>query len=562
MDRSGDDDVIGPERLAGSASDSVVAQLFAHSPIAMATTDLSGRFLDVNPAMATFLRRPADELVALAMAEITHPADLSVDDALRDELLLGRRDGFRLQKRFVRVDGTVAWGDVSMCAVRDEYGHPRRLIVQIADITVERERQDELAVRSASDPLTGLANRDTILTLLGHALRLPPGLGTLAVLYVDLDGFKAVNDELGHAAGDHLLTVVAERMVETVGRSGVVGRMGGDEFVVVVDEATSPGEVEALADGLRRSLSRDITVDGSVRHPTVSIGVAFPGRGLDDADELVRAADTAMYRAKRAGKDRWERYDDPILSRLDEADRLEEALGFGAFDGEITAWFQPIVELDTRRIVGHEALARWRHPDRGVLRPAQFMPAAEDRNLSSLVDETVLDQACRRLAADADVQGFASVNLSLAFVLRPQLHERVSAVLAGHGVDPSRLVLEVTEAVALQLPRPARRDLEALDREGVRVFVDDFGTGYGALAVLDDLPVRGVKLDRSLINAAAPEERSERLLVGLRHLVDGLGVVGVVEGIESPEELARVQSMGWTLGQGYLLGAPAPLAPA
>ena len=217
-----------------------------------------------------------------------------------------------------------------------------------------------------------------------------------------------------------------------------------------------------------------------------------------------------------------------------------------------------MVDLTTGVIVGQEALARWTHPERGVLRPAQFMPTAEDRGLSARIDDAVLDQACRRLAADPDLLGFASVNLSLGFVLRPDLADRVRIPLARHAVDADRLVLELTEGVVLQLPRTARRNLEALDAAGVRVFVDDFGSGYGALAVFDDLPVRGVKLDRSLINGVGRDNRSEQMLVGLRHLVDALGVMGIVEGIETDDELARVRMLGWTHGQGYLLGAPGP----
>ena len=563
MDRSGDESVIRPDQLDGAGDQSVVRQLFDHSPIAMGLVDLGGRFLDVNPAMSGFLQRPDAELRSMNLAEVTHADDVAVDVGLQQELQLGRRDSYRLQKRFLRVDGTVLWGDLSVCAVRDEYGHPCRLIVQIADITAERARQDELAVRSASDPLTGLANRDTILTLLGHALRLPAVVGTLGVLYVDVDGFKEINDTLGHAAGDHILTVLADRMTRSIGRAGVVGRMGGDEFVVVIDEADSVDEIEAMADALRRAMAEEIAVEGTVRRPTVSIGVAFPGRGVDDAEELLRAADTAMYRAKRAGRNRWERFDDPrAADGLDHGTRLEEALGQGAIDGDIAAWFQPIVELDSRAVVGHEALARWRHPDRGVLRPAQFMPAAEERGLSARVDDAVLAQACAFLALAPSAIGYVSVNLSLGSVLRPDLGDRVRSALDARGLDPARLVLEVTEAVALQLPRTARRDIEGLDADGVQVFVDDFGTGYGALAVFDELPVRGVKLDRSLINGADPDERSERLLVGLRHLVDGLGVAGVVEGIETTAELERVQAMGWAHGQGYLLGAPAPVEPA
>jgi diguanylate cyclase (GGDEF)-like protein/PAS domain S-box-containing protein len=561
MERAGNEGATRTDRLDGATASSLVQQLFDHSPIGMAMLDPSGRMVDVNPAMAKFLQRPRHDLLQLGLSDVTHPADVAVGVDLQQELLAGTRGSYRLQERFVRMDGTVAWGDVSVSAVRDEYGTPCRLIAQVADITAERERQDELAERSSSDPLTGLANRATVLTLLGHALRLPEAVGTLAVLYVDLDGFKEVNDALGHAAGDHLLTVMADRMVELVGRVGVVGRMGGDEFVVVVDEAEGAEEVEALADTLRRELAGDVAVEGSQCRVTVSIGVAFPHRGLDDPEELVQAADTAMYRAKRAGKDRWERFDHPAPAAPDEAVRLEEALGTGGVQGRVVPWFQPVVELATGSVVGHEALVRWQHPDRGVLRPAQFMPVAEDRGLSARVDDAVLAHACAFLAVAGPDAGFVSVNLSLASVLRVELADRVRRALDVHGVDPARLVVELTEAVTLQLPRHARRDLEALDAEGVRVFVDDFGTGYGALSVLDEVPVRGVKLDRSLIGSSATassDGHADRLLVGLRHLADGLGLMGVVEGIETDEELERVRAMGWAFGQGYLLGAPAP----
>jgi diguanylate cyclase (GGDEF)-like protein/PAS domain S-box-containing protein len=565
MERAGNDAATTPGRLDGATSASLVQQLFDHSPIGMAVLDPSGRMVDVNPAMAMFLQRPRHDLLQLGLVDVTHPADVTVDLGLQHELLAGTRDSYRLQKRFVRMDGTVAWGDLSVSAVCDEYGTPCRLIAQVADITAEREHQDELAERSSSDPLTGLANRATVLTLLGHALRLPDAVGTLAVLYVDLDGFKELNDTLGHAAGDHLLTVMADRMVEIVGRVGVVGRMGGDEFVVVVDEAEGPDEVEELAGTLRRELAGDVAVQGSQCRVTVSIGVAFPHRGLDDPEELVRAADTAMSRAKLAGKDRWERFEHPAPVEPDEAARLEEALGAGDVQGRVVPWFQPIVELATGTVVGHEALVRWQHPDRGVLRPAQFMPAAEDRGLSARVDDAVLAHACAFLAAAGPDAGFVSVNLSLASVLRVELADRVRRALEAHQVDPSRLVVELTEAVTLQLPRHARRDLEALDAEGVRVFVDDFGTGYGALSVFDEVPVRGVKLDRGLIassGTASPDGHADRLLVGLRHLADGLGLMGVVEGIETDEELQRVEAMGWSHGQGYLLGAPSPVTTA
>jgi diguanylate cyclase (GGDEF)-like protein/PAS domain S-box-containing protein len=556
MDWDGEGRGTRRDELDGAGWQTVVQQLFDHSPIAMCLVDLDGRFLDVNPALCRFLGRSASDLRRLRVGELTHPEDRAEDEEALADLLAGRRDAYRVQKRFSRPDGELAWGDLSVSVVRDEYESPRRLIAQLVDVTADRAVRAELALRSASDPLTGLANRDRTLEVLGQALRHRGARGTVGVLYVDLDGFKSVNDAMGHAAGDRLLTVLADRMVQVVGPAGTVGRMGGDEFVVVLDGARSVDEVEAQADALRRALAGEVAIEGALHRPTVSIGVAVADPTVHDAEELVRAADTAMYRAKRAGRNRWERYDAATTSAADEGAQLVAALGPGAMDGEIDAWFQPVVELETGAVVGHEALARWRHPRRGVLRPAQFLPTAEDRGLAALVDEAVLARACAWLSGGGG--GFVSVNLSLGFLLQSEVAERVRRALDEQSLDPSCLVLEITEAVSLQLPRAARRDLEALDAVGVRVFVDDFGTGYGALAVFDDLPVRGVKLDRSLASSANRTARSEQLLVGLRHLVDALGVFGVVEGVETVEELDRLRAMGWRHGQGYLLGGPRP----
>ncbi len=554
MDSADEGQTVWTEALDGAMARLVVEQLFDHSPIAMALVDVGGRILDANAALCDFLGRSRMELCRLTVADVTLPEDLADDEALLAEILAGRRGSYRIQKRYLRADGAVVWGDLAVSGVADEYGGVRRVIVQLVDITAEREAHAELARRSSSDPLTGLANREHTMALLDAALRLKGPGGVVGVLYVDVDGFKEVNDTHGHAAGDRLLGVVADRMARTVGHRGVVGRVGGDEFVIVMDEAGEPEEVEAMAGAVRRALGADVSVDGGTHRPTVSIGLAFAGPTLREADDLVRAADTAMYRAKRAGKDRWERYDDAAGPTSDD-DLPLSRLDRDAAHGGVDAWFQPIVELRTGVVVGHEALARWPHPERGLLRPAQFMPAAEDRGLSDRVDGAVLDLACRFLAA-GDRPGFASVNVSQGFAAAPDLADRVRRVLERWDVAPERVVLEVTEAVVLQLPRPARRDLEALDADGVRIFLDDFGAGYGALAVFDDLPLSGVKLDRSLVVGSVDGTRTAELVSALRPMVDALGMVGVVEGVETQEELDRVRAMGWRHGQGYLLGAP------
>jgi PAS domain S-box-containing protein len=563
--------VAGPSKVEAATWEAVGHLLFAHAPAGVALVDLQGRFLAVNAALEAMLGRSAGELQATTLTAVSHPDDVDDEVPVPAELLEGDLESARSVRRVVRPDGSVVAAELVVAAVRDEYGSVRRLVVQVAGIR-------ELAVaadRPGPDPLTGLASRSTMSALLGHALRLPPSMGVLAVVHVDVSALLIADGD-GGPTRDQLLPAAASRLLEAVGSDGVVGRCGADAFLVVLDEAASSAEVDDLAARLRAVLEGLGVALGAAR-ARVLVGVDLPSRGV--AADPGPAAEAAIERARSAGRgngsDRSGASDGPVdlaapvaagaADRPDRAgDDLESALDPGALGGVVTAWFQPVVELATGSVVGHEALARWRHPQRGVLRPAQFMPAAELHGLTARVDDAVLDHACRHLSASGGGDGdvFVSVNLSLDSVLRSGLADRVRLPLALYGVDPSRLVLELTEAVVLQLTPAARRDLKALDGDGVRVFLDDFGAGYGALAVFDDLPVRGVKLDRGLVEASERDDVPARMLDAMRRMVDALGVDGVVEGVETTEEAERLLAMGWRHAQGYLFGSPQPLAPA
>ena len=556
MERSGEDPAVGQSDVERATWGDIGRLLFEHAPTAVALLDVDGRFLDANEAMQSLVGRSVADLRSLRLPAVLAGADGGWPPPA--ELLDGRVESVSSSRRLLRPDGATFVGEVVLCAVRDEYRSTRRLVVQVSESS--EAALPEPPDRAASDPLTGLANRSTMRTLLGHALRLPSSMGVLAVLHVDVRGLLVADGD-GGPSRDVLLPAVAERLVEVVGSEGVVGRSGPDAFVVVLDEAGSAAAVEEMAAGLR-SMVEGVAAILGVTRPTVRVGCDLPDRGLEDGSELGTAADAAFARARWAGRELQQR----LGGALSDADRsgqdLVAALDDGGLGGAVTAWFQPVVELASRAVVGHEALARWRHPERGVLRPAQFMPEAENRGLTARVDEAVLDRACRHLAAGASLDRFVSVNLSLGFVLRPGLADRVRGPLARHSVPPGRLVLELTEAVVLQLTPSARRELVTLDEEGVRIFLDDFGAGYGALAVFDDLPVSGVKLDRQLVEASEHDERRARMLAALRHMVDALGIAGVVEGVETADEAERLQAMGWRHAQGYLFGSPMPVSAA
>ncbi len=547
------DEVDGPRGW-----DPVARQLFTFSPVAMGTVGLDGTFFDVNPALCSLLQRTEAELQSLTFQELTHPDDIEADLALLAELAAGERDAYRLRKRYVRADGDEVWADLSVSVVRDEYGAPRRYVSQILDLTADRAAHEALSRLAARDPLTGLVNRRHTFDAVEAELA---GLGehdVVGVLCVGLDGLKAVNDASGWAGGDRLLVAAAERLTAVVGSRGTVGRVSGAEFVVVLRSASSTAAVESVADEIDESFAAAGRADGEVGAASVSIGMVVASAGTTDADRLVRAADAARSRARRLDAGRWTPPDPggahPNPSAIPGPRLAEDAIG-----GVFTAWFQPIMELGTGSMIGHEALVRWDQHERQILTPAQFMPDAESEGLSPAIDLTVLDQACRRLAADP--RGLVSVNISAGFLALSFFGDRVRAVLERHGVDPGRLVLELSEPVVLGLPRSVRRQLEGLDANGVRLFVDDFGSGYGALSVLDDLPISGVKLGRGRTADVGRGGRAAEVAAGLVSLLATIGLVGVVEGIETIEELNRLETMGWSWGQGYLLGAPEPPDP-
>ena len=424
--------------------------------------------------------------------------------------------------------------------------------------------EEQLRKQAHTDPLTGLANRRLFRQGLADALASQERVG-LAVLFADLDHFKTVNDTLGHAEGDALLGEVAERLTNLLhGRRGsLVARLGGDEFAVLLP-ATSDAQVNMFADQLVQVLAEPYTSAPNIP-VTASLGFAVASAGERDPGALLRGADLAMYNAKNGGRGRWSRYAGHMHTDLMARVELEGELRRGLQQGELLVHYQPIYDLRTGRQQSVEALVRWQHPRRGLLMPGQFVPLAETSDLIISVGSLVLEQACRQLAlwtvqTGPDAPVHVAVNVSPRELNQPNYASQVLAVLHRTGLDPTRLVLEVTESTVMTDQHGVINVLTTLRAAGVRIAIDDFGTGHSSLSRLRALPVDEVKMDRSFVLAAAPEDPATpgdtTMMDLLVTLADRLCLGLVAEGIETSRQLEAVRDAGCTYGQGFLLGRP------
>ncbi len=542
-----------------ASSESLFRSAMLSSPIGMAMTELDGSFRVVNESLCRLLGHDEAWLVAHTEHDVMHPDD--VEPVVRERAAVIARDVDAETKvvRFIRADGQVLWVKPAAELIAGVAGSLDYLLVQYVDTTAEHDALEKLAYQAFHDSLTGLRNRAWILDMLEVDLRAAPRIGSrVGVLFIDLDNFKIVNDSLGHAAGDEVLMTVANRIAGVLRPRDRVGRSGGDEFIVVVPDVMNARQAERVAERIVSAVGTELTIRGHRIVPTVSIGIA-----LDVPDStsgsLLRDADAALFRAKAAGRSRWQFFDDAMhahaVARLTIEDEIRQGLGAAEF----VVHYQPIVTLPDRRVTGHEALVRWQHPTRGLLCPIDFLPTAEDSGLIVGIGEQVLDQVCALLATSPDLPGPISVNFSPVQLARAGWQQAFTDTLARHGVDPRRIVVELTETAFMSLLAGTRADLAALRDLGVGIHVDDFGTGFSSISLLRDLPVTGLKLDASFVaDLSEDDDAANALSTGLAGLVNGLHLVGIAEGVESESQHRILLRQGWSQAQGYLYARPSP----
>ena len=430
-------------------------------------------------------------------------------------------------------------------------------------ITVRENVENKLKHETLHDALTGLPNRSQLLVTLRNSLSRfrHDREHAFAVLFLDLDRFKVVNDSVGHLVGDELLKEAGVRIGQCIREPDIVARLGGDEFAIVIDRIHDPAEAVMVAERVIRSLSEPMRIAGKELYTSASIGIAFSHERYQHPEELLRDADVAMYRAKAAGRQRYALFDEGLRVDALRQLELEGDLRRAVQRAEFEPYYQPIVRLSDGAVVGYEALMRWLNPERGCVEPAEFLNTAEETGTLSQIDWQIYGQVCGDIRTLGARGAYVSINVSPKHLRAHGFSERLLALLASHEVRPNLLRLEVTEGALLENPDQVQLCLTQLRAAGVQTLLDDFGTGFSSLSYLHRFPLHGLKIDRSFVAALRDGESggSTAIVRAIRLLADSLGLEVVAEGIETEEQRQQLRLLGLTLGQGYLFSRPASM---
>ncbi len=529
----------------------------------MALTSPDGRWLEVNDSLCEMLGYSESELVNRVFHDITHPDDLGNDLANLYKLLEGSIQNYQLEKRFFHKSGDVVWVLQSASIIRDPHNEPKQVVFQIQNINDRKRAEEQIRWAAFHDSLTKLPNRTLFVDRLSMAVERSKRNSSyqFAVIFADLDRFKIVNDSLGHDMGDSLLEDLATRFRECVRSTDTVARFGGDEFAILIESFSSTTEVEVILDRIQSSLQRPFHLVGHEFTTTASIGVAYSSLGYTRPEDIIRDADTAMYRAKSNGKARYEVFDSGMHMHAFEFLTIENELRKALEHGEIVPHFQPIISLSSRKIIGFEALARWNHPKRGMIAPAEFIPIAEENGLIVPIGLSMIQQACDELnkwqvefphAENLSV----SVNISGTQFRQTNLVEEVNRILTESKVQPNNLRLELTESTLMRDTASAAEMLTQLKSLGLQLSIDDFGTGYSSLSYLHRFPFDSIKIDQSFVSRMNHDRESWGIVKTIIMLANELGKTTIAEGVERDEQLAMLTSLSCQFGQGYYFSKP------
>ena len=550
------------------ASEARFRAVFEGAAIGSGIADLDGHILQVNEALLRMFGQPQQSLRGRRVQDWTHPDDAPQTWRLYDELVRGEREHYHLEKAFNRPDGTVLWTNLTVSLLRDADGRPQYQLALMEDTTERRLLNLRLRYEATHDALTGLPNRTLFFERLEKVLASGDGQ-RFGLCYLDLDGFKTINDSLGHAAGDRLQVEVADRLQSCATAPGeMVARLGGDEFVALTTGPGTDRTVDELAERIMNALVTPISIDGRDLLVRGSLGIVEGPAGERTAAEVLRSADITMYRAKSAGGNRSELADPEADARAITRHGLTTALPTALERGEFFIEYQPLVHLGDGSVRGAEALVRWLHPQHGVLGPDRFIPLAEHTGLIVPLGRWVLEESIRQARAWRVRHGGQdagplriNVNLSPCQLSHPGLVQDTVDILERAGVTPDALCLEVTESALIGADDDLLKPLRRLAEMGVDIALDDFGTGYSNLANLRRLPVSVLKLDRSFTQGMQqfPADPVDlKIVEGIVTLAHSLDLAVTVEGVETGAQAEQLRVLGCDTAQGWYYARPGP----
>lgn len=524
------------------------------------TAEPDGLFDYVNARTLDYFQRASQQMIGEGWQQVVHPDDIG-ECLQRWSHSIETGELYEVEFRLRRHDGVYRWHKARATCGRDANGKIVKWFGTNTDIEAQKQSEEKLNYFARHDPLTDLPNRTEFMSHLQSAVERAESnpAGRFAVLFLDLDRFKVINDSLGHLVGDRLLKAIADRLCKYVRPGDIVARLGGDEFTILLNRTGGVSDVVQIAERVQRNLARPFQIESYEVFTSASIGIIISDDILREPEDFLRDADSAMYRAKEGGKARYEIFDREMHVRNMNLLQVETDLRHAIERGEFEVQYQPIVNLETESIREFEALIRWRHPKHGLIGPDAFVSVAEETGMIVSIGGWILEEACRQTVKWQNQFAFPlsiSVNLSAKQLMHPSLTDQVAGILSETGLNPGRLKLEVTESTVMEHSEKSLSVLQDLDALGISLSTDDFGTGYSSLSYLQRFPFDRLKIDRAFVDKMACDEKSEAIVKTILMLGENLDIEVVAEGIETERQLDMLRSLGCRLGQGFLFSKP------
>ena len=536
--------------------------IFGQAAVGVARVSLDGTWLEVNDKLSQIVGYSSAELALRTFQELTHPDDLPLDIAYVNKILSGEQETYSMEKRYYKKDNDVVWVNLTVSLTKNANNQPDYYIAIIEDISKRKIAEDDLKYKAFHDGLTGVYNRDWLINFLKNTLQetISRDDTNFALLYLDLDNFKNINDSLGHSAGDELLIETTARLKHCLTATDVLARLSGDEFVVVIQNASTDAVIN-IAERFIESIARPYTIFGNEVRTGVSIGITPNNSGYLNPSEMLRDSDAAMYHAKAKGKNCYVIFDTAMREKILKRLAIEKGIHIAITDNQFALNYQPILCLESGEIKGCEALIRWHHEELGPISPDEFIPIAESSKLMYSLGKWIIEEAFRQWSewkkqfSDLDKLQL-SINLSSIQFHDEALINGLPDIFSKYGLEGSDIAFEITETAIIQDTELAQSVINKLKILGCEIHLDDFGTGYSSLSHLSEFSIDVIKIDRSFVDKSLVNEKQQRMIKGVINLADKLGIKSTAEGIEHKEQSLMLKAEGCTYGQGYFFSRP------